>query len=377
MTKPPARNPGVQETGKREAPGQPSRPPPSTRIDGGFARRIIRWQKSRGRHDLPWQRNRNPYAIWVSEIMLQQTQVATVRPYYERFMKRFPTLERLGRAHPKTVLLHFAGLGYYARARNLHAAARILVREGRGVPSDFESLIALPGIGRSTAGAILALAYGAPYPILDGNVRRLFARFFEGRNPERSPEETMHLWNLAEKLLPRIEVAAYTQGLMDLGATVCRPRNPDCPLCPLERDCAFARTTPPPRTRTHREPVRERLIQLLWIECRGRFYLVERPARGIWGGLHCPPEIADGKDPGAWLEEAFHTRAATFTHLPRIEHSLTHLKLAIESDHAVLTHAPSASREFPGRWISRAQLATTPLPTPIARLLQWSLAHPG
>jgi len=351
---------------------------PSPDLAEGFSERVVRWQKRRGRHDLPWQRDRDPYAIWVSEVMLQQTQVSTVTPYYERFMKRFPTLDRLGRARQKTVLLHFAGLGYYARARHLHAAAQELTREGRGIPDDFQALIALPGIGRSTAGAILTLAFGAPYPILDGNVRRLFARLFEGRNPERSREETARLWALAGKLVPHVEVAAYTQGLMDLGATVCTPRIPDCPRCPFARDCRFARIQAclvrhPPR----RTPVRQRVMRLLIIEHQRRIYLVERPARGIWGGLHCPPEIGSGDDPAAWLEQQLHTRMATLTEMSPVMHSLTHLTLVIEPHHAVLVNPPSLSANLSGHWVSRARLSTAPLPAPIARLLQWPLIHSG
>ncbi|MHB1765541.1 MAG: A/G-specific adenine glycosylase [Gammaproteobacteria bacterium] len=349
---------------------------PFSGIPKDFAERVVRWQKRQGRHDLPWQCNRDPYAIWVSEIMLQQTQVATVRPYYERFMKRFPTLDRLGRARQKTVLLHFAGLGYYARARNLHAAARLLTRQGRGIPEDFHGLIALPGIGRSTAGAILTLAFETPYPILDGNVRRLFARFFDGRNPERSREETTRLWVLAERLVPRIQAAAYTQGLMDLGAMVCTRQKPDCPACPLARDCCFAKT-PPARPASRRVPVRERSMRLLMVEHRRQLYLIERPARGIWGGLHCLPEIGREEDPEAWLEKQFHARPEMLARLPSIQHQLTHMRLVIEPYHAVLAHKRTRPGNLPGHWVSRACLSREPLPAPIARLLQWPLVHSG
>lgn len=332
----------------------------------------MRWQKRHGRHNLPWQKSRDPYAIWVAEIMLQQTQVSTVIPYYERFMKRFPTLGHLGRARAKTVLLHFAGLGYYARARNLHQAARQLVREGRGIPDRFHELVALPGIGRSTAGAILAFACGAPYPILDGNVRRLFTRFFEGQNPIRSSEETRRLWTLAEELVPRDGVAAYTQGLMDLGASVCTPRVPHCEACPLEPDCRFTRVTPGPSARPnrHRRLPRRHLMRLLILEHQNRIYLVERPARGIWGGLHCPPEIDAGEDPTAWIATHLHASVATLTALPTVLHTLTHLELLIEPHRAILKHVPDTSSDLPGGWISRRKLARAPLPAPIARLLQ-------
>ncbi len=343
-----------------------SDPPPR------FPQQVIRWQKRQGRHDLPWQRDRDPYAIWISEIMLQQTQVKTVRPYYERFMNRFPTLERLGRARPKTVLLHFAGLGYYARARNLHAAARLLIRQGRGIPSDFQSLIALPGIGRSTAGAILALAFGLPYPILDGNVRRVFARFFEGRNPEHSREETRRFWNLAERLLPDTQAGAYTQGLMDLGAMLCTTRLPNCTICPLIQGCRFVKTRsrPNPRHPHPRAPLRTETIRVVLVEYRSRLYLVERPAHGIWGGLSCPPEIKRDEDPEEWLEKQFHVLAKILTALPPIHHGLTHRRLIILPHHAVLAHRPVSPAHLSGRWITRARLNAEPLPAPIARLLQ-------
>ena len=212
------------------------------RDDGGFARRIIEWQRESGRHDLPWQSSRDPYAIWVSEIMLQQTQVATVVRYYQRFLARFPDIGALARADLDAVLQLWSGLGYYSRARNLHAAAQQLAfRHDGQFPRDPQAIASLPGVGRSTAAAIAALAFGVRGAILDGNVKRVLCRAF-GIDADPGASATQRtLWALAEALLPVRDIEAYTQGLMDLGATVCVRSAPRCSLCPLRADCVAAR----------------------------------------------------------------------------------------------------------------------------------------
>src|SRR5882757_1049921 len=210
---------------------------------GLFTAALLRWFEVHGRHNLPWQQNPTPYRVWVSEVMLQQTQVAAVIPYYERFMARFPTVEMLAAADEDEVLHLWTGLGYYARARNLRACAQVLTaRHGGEFPKDIEAVTALPGIGRSTAGAILALSRGERYPILDGNVKRVLARYFgvEGSTAEKSVAD--RLWQLSDACTPDDLVDVYTQAIMDLGATVCTRRKPLCAYCPLSEDC-FARTT--------------------------------------------------------------------------------------------------------------------------------------
>ena len=215
----------------------PPIPPISAPATARFAQRLLRWYRAFGR-DLPWRNGSNPYAVWLSEVMLQQTQVATVIPYYLQFLSRFPTMAALAAAPLSEVLKMWEGLGYYARARNLHRAAReIVARHGGLIPSTFQALHALPGIGRSTAGAILTLAFGQRHPILDGNVRRVLCRYFCVEEPPRNRRTEALLWDYAERLLPQKETDRYTHALMDLGATLCLPSTPDCPRCPVRRDC--------------------------------------------------------------------------------------------------------------------------------------------
>src|SRR5690606_8097985 len=253
------------------------------RTDGvnDFARRLLAWFDRCGRHDLPWQRDRRPYAVWVSEIMLQQTQVATVIPYFERFVARFPDVEVLAEASLDDVLALWSGLGYYARARNLHRAAQLVVeRYGGDLPDSLDELMALPGIGRSTAGAILAQAHGVRAPILDGNVKRVLARHagIEGWPGEREVEQT--LWAIADERTPSERVADYTQAIMDLGAMLCTRRRPACTVCPVVEDCRACRLgiqerLPSPRPK--RERPRRRRMMLVVRDSQGRVLLERRP----------------------------------------------------------------------------------------------------
>jgi A/G-specific adenine glycosylase len=264
------------------------------RATDAFATRLLKWYDRHGRKALPWKRTRDAYAIWVSEIMLQQTQVATVIPYFERFLARFPDVAALARAPLDDVLHLWAGLGYYARARNLHRAAQRIVSEhGARFPRGFDAVAGLPGVGRSTAGAILAQAFGQRHPILDGNVKRVLVRFHAIDAPINTTATQDRLWALAERHTPRARVADYTQAIMDLGATVCRRAKPDCPQCPVCDDCAARRKKDPGRyphrvaRRAH--PVR-RVRMLLIRDDAGRVLLVRRPPTGVWGGLWGFPE---------------------------------------------------------------------------------------
>ena len=270
-------------------------------MSGDFGERLIVWHDRHGRKTLPWQTDPAPYRVWVSEIMLQQTQVTTVIPYYERFMERFPDVESLAGAEVDEVLHHWSGLGYYARGRNLHKAARLVRDEHAGsLPEDLESLIALPGIGRSTAGAILALSGGRRFPILDGNVKRVLSRHsgIAGWPGEREVEKS--LWCLAESLTPETNVAAYTQAIMDLGATLCVRSRPLCDACPVGSDC-YARASGEQALFPGKRPKKERPTRhtsmVLALRPDGSVLLERRPPAGVWGGLWGFPELPEGSGP--------------------------------------------------------------------------------
>ncbi len=260
-----------------------------------FSSALIQWGRKHGRTGLPWQIDPTPYRVWVSEIMLQQTQVATVIPYYERFMVRFPSVQALAQSEPDEVMHHWSGLGYYARGRNLHKAAKAIVEQFDGCfPTSYQEILALPGIGRSTAGAVLSLAMGQRYPILDGNVKRVFARFFAVDGwPGHLPVQK-RLWQLVEDCLPEHEVGLYHQSLMDLGATLCSRRQPTCAQCPLEAGCRAAAEGVPDRYPTSKpkkdKPVKQ-AVMLLLHNGQGQLLLEARPASGVWGGLWAFPEF--------------------------------------------------------------------------------------
>jgi A/G-specific adenine glycosylase len=303
-----------------------------------FADKLVAWQRRAGRHELPWQGTRDPYRVWLSEVMLQQTQVSAVIPYYERFLKRYPTVKSLARANQEEVLQLWSGLGYYARGRNLHAAARQIARNG--FPDDLASL---PGVGRSTAAAIAVFAFGRRAAILDGNARRVLARVFGVPEPG---------WDLAERELPEKDVAPYTQALMDLGATVC-VRRPDCARCPLKRSCVARREgrvaeLPAPRAK-RALPLR----RTTWLILRrnDEVLLERRPPRGIWGGLWCFPERP----------------ASRGRRLAPLEHGFTHFRLRIQP---VLRKVRKKGPAGPSlRWMPLGEAASAAVPTPVRRLL--------
>jgi A/G-specific adenine glycosylase len=341
-----------------------------------FASHIIRWQQRQGRHTLPWQASRDPYRIWLSEIMLQQTQVATVIPYFERFVARFPDLCSLAAAHQDEVLALWSGLGYYSRARNLHAAACTLVAQHAGIfPANPDAIAQLPGIGRSTAAAIAALAFGQSCAILDGNVKRVLARHggITGWPGDRKIE--IMLWQLAESHLPRTAIEAYTQGMMDLGALVCTRSQPACPACPVNTDCiAFTqhRTTELPTPRP-RKTLPERQVQMLLLLDRGELMLEKRPSRGVWGGLWSLPELAPETDPANHCLEHFGFTTQTQQAWPRFSHSFTHFRLHIQPVQMQL--APRRTT-LPGQiWLSPADALDAALPAPVRKLL--SRLEPG
>jgi A/G-specific adenine glycosylase len=300
-----------------------------------FADRLLEWFDRYGRKGLPWQENPTPYRVWVSEVMLQQTQVATVIPYFERFMARFPTVQALASAPLDEVLHLWTGLGYYARARNLHACAVVLVSQHSGeFPDDIEGMVQMPGIGRSTAGAILALSRGLKYPILDGNVKRVLARVFGIDGDPGSPAVLKVLWSRAEACTPDERIAAYTQGIMDLGATLCTRARPACTVCPMIGGCAAAREgrqAELPGAR-HRRARKARETILLIAETGqdiSRSVLLERrPSPGIWGGLWSPPQFDTESAALDWCRREIGDLESTQSLSP-IDHAFTHFDLRL------------------------------------------------
>jgi len=297
-----------------------------------FQQQLLAWHDQHGRKDLPWQQDPTPYRVWVSEIMLQQTQVNTVIPYYQRFMARFPDLATLAAASIDEVLHLWSGLGYYARGRNLHRAAHDIINENQGIfPDTLDALITLPGIGRSTAAAILALSRQQHHAILDGNVKRVLARYaaIEGWPGKTAVQN--QLWQLAEHYTPGKRVATYTQAIMDLGATICTRSRPDCGLCPVAKHCQAhtqqrVREFPYPKPRKTL-PVRQTRMLMLSNEA-GHILLQQRPPTGIWGGLWSLPEYPDGPDTdmGCWAQQFGGTITGTGT---AIRHSFSHFHLEI------------------------------------------------
>ena len=297
-----------------------------------FSSKIVAWQKQHGRHDLPWQGTRDPYAIWLAEVMLQQTQVATVIPYYLRFLARFPDVAALAAAPLDEVLRLWSGLGYYSRARNLHRAARVIAEERRGrFPRHYEAVADLPGIGRSTAGAIFALAFNQRHPILDGNVKRVLARCHAVSTPVNQRETEERLWQLAEKHTPRKRVADYTQAIMDLGATVCTRTKPRCTACPLRTACHACRLGTPqdyPVRATRRITPVKATRMLMIRDARGRVLLQRRPPAGLWGGLWGFPECANS-NARQWCHKILGINIHTESPWPTLRHSFSHFHLDI------------------------------------------------
>lgn len=340
----------------------------------GFASRVVGWQGKHGRHDLPWQNTRDPYRVWLSEIMLQQTQVVTVRDYFSRFVARFPDVQSLALASQDDVLGLWSGLGYYSRARNLHHCAQRIVEQHGGVfPRSALVLETLPGIGRSTAAAIASLCFGERVAILDANVKRVVTRVLGFDGDLSVASHVRALWDAATHLLPAqaatlTTMARYTQGMMDLGATVCLPRKPLCGSCPVRQDCVAAAAGDP-----ERYPVRTRKLkrssQSIWVlqaQCAdGAVWLGRRPTPGVWAGLHClalfdSEDALRGAVPEPWQ--------ATLQPLPAFTHVLTHKDLHL---HTWRLDLPDRSLEWAqGRWVNADEWPRLGLPAPMRKLLQ-------
>lgn len=339
-----------------------------------FSTRLIAWQRIHGRHDLPWQNTRDAYRIWLSEIMLQQTQVSTVIPYYARFLERFPSVTALADAPLDDVMALWAGLGYYSRARNLHRCAQAVAYEhGGAFPQTVDELAELPGIGRSTAAAVASFAFSARATILDGNVKRVLARVFgvEGFTGEKRVENA--LWTLAESLLPDAakpdEVTAYTQGLMDLGATLCVRGKPDCARCPFMTDCVAkveGRQRELPAARP-KKIVPTRKTWMLVLKDGDSVLLEKRPPTGIWGGLWSLPEAAD-ETALATLAQRF-GGAEPLQRLAPLTHTFTHFKLDIEPRIGVARGAPLEAMNVETVWAPLARIDAYGVPAPVRKLL--------
>jgi A/G-specific adenine glycosylase len=300
---------------------------------------LLRWFDRHGRKDLPWQKAVTPYRIWLSEIMLQQTQVTTVIPYYRKFLQRFPNLKSLAAADIDEVLSHWSGLGYYARARNLHKAAQLIVAQHGGrFPKDIDTITALPGIGRSTAGAILAFSFGQRHPILDGNVKRVLARVIALDQWPGSRDGEAALWQWSERLTPRHRIADYTQAIMDLGATVCTRSKPACDRCPMTSLCRAHRDNRvaelPVRKPTADKPKRSAIF-LMIRNPANEILLVRRPPAGIWGGLWCFPQVDQVDDAkcdsniARWASKRLGLVVETGQPWPGFVHHFSHYSLAV------------------------------------------------
>lgn len=347
----------------------------STTSASWFQNQILTWYRQHGRHDLPWKQSMNAYNVWVSEIMLQQTQVTTVIPYFSKFMKSFPTVTKLSQASMDAVLAHWAGLGYYARGRNLHKTATIIVEKFAGVfPDKVDELITLPGIGLSTAGAIVAQAFNQRATICDGNVKRVLSRFHcvSGSPTEKKVEST--LWDLANFYTPKKFVADYTQAIMDIGATICTRSSPNCHACPLQKRCqAFIENKQalfPEKKIAKVIPTRS-IFMLCALNTSAQLLLQQRPTKGIWGGLWSLPEFSSKALLNDFIRSELGIKSFTLSPLEQMKHSFTHYHLDMKP---MLLHAQTKmSKKLPTsfHWVKSDDMKQLGLPAPIKKIVKY------
>ena len=346
----------------------------TAKLDTAFADRVLAWFDQNGRHDLPWQKNRNLYRVWLAEVMLQQTQVATVIPYYQKFLAKFPDHNRLGQAPLDEVLKLWAGLGYYTRARNLHKAAVLIEQQHTGqFPEQFEDVLALPGIGRSTAGAILAQSLGQRHPVLDGNVKRVLSRYFEVEGWAGKKAVENNLWQKAEVCTPNYRLADYTQAMMDLGATVCTRSSPACEQCPLASDCLALKNqriselpTPKPKKQLPVKSVR----MLLLTNAEGKILLEKRPPTGIWGGLWSLPELALEDDVAQECTKHWGYTVDLYEDQTGLRHTFSHYHLDITPCRVSVIAASEVRESGQQHWYGANNYKECALAAPVAKILQ-------
>jgi A/G-specific adenine glycosylase len=341
-----------------------------------FSKAVLKWFDAHGRKHLPWQQNPTAYRVWVSEIMLQQTQVTAVIPYYQRFMLRFPTVNALANASLDEVLGLWAGLGYYARARNLHKTAQIITQNYSGeFPHSVDEIQNLPGIGRSTAGNIVSLAFGQCAPILDGNVKRVLARFFALEGWPGTPANLQQLWEWSEQLTPAKRTGEYNQAMMDIGATVCTRTQPQCDRCPVQKGCRAAiqnlqQMIPQPKPQKEK-PIRAQRLCLIINPHANTLLLQQRPPKGIWGGLWVYPEWLQNVTLSKWLQDAYQLNLIDQHPLPQFRHTFTHFHLDIEP---VAAFVKSRSQQqvdvVDHAWYKMESLNHVGLPAPIKKIYE-------
>ena len=341
--------------------------------DTPFSQAVLNWFDIHGRKHLPWQQDITPYKVWVSEIMLQQTQVATVIPYFERFMQRFPTVQDLAKAEQDEVLHLWTGLGYYARARNLHACAKKVSADYQGkFPHSVEQLTELPGIGRSTAGAIASISMGINAAILDGNVKRVLCRFYAVEGWPGTTKTQKELWTIAERLTPNERCNDYTQAMMDMGATLCTRSKPQCGVCPLESDC-LARQLGTQKDFPNSKPKKakpEKFTQLIMLQDpEGHLLLEQRPQQGIWGGLWSFPELAKDEDPLSRCQALYGDKAIQAESWPEFRHTFSHYHLHITPVLIQLSQRPANIGERALHWYNPQQPSNLGLAAPVKELL--------
>jgi A/G-specific adenine glycosylase len=339
-----------------------------------FSQRLLAWFDRHGRHDLPWQQQTTPYRVWVSEVMLQQTQVATVIPYYQRFMARFADLYALADGEEDEVLALWSGLGYYSRARNLHQAARLIRDEHDGqFPQTLDQVVALPGIGRSTAGAILSIASGQHHPILDGNVKRVLSRFHAVDGWPGKREVEQRLWALATEHTPQQRCANYTQAIMDLGATLCSRSKPDCNNCPMGRDCEAhlqGRVGEFPGKKPRKALPTKQVVMPVLLNGRGEVLLEKRPPSGIWGGLWSLPECNGEAEFADWCG-LVGADTTTLNTLKPFKHTFSHYHLIIQPRRIELQGVGNRVSDGGAMaWQPLSKLEQLGLPAPVRRILE-------
>jgi A/G-specific adenine glycosylase len=337
-----------------------------------FQQRILSWFAVHGRHDLPWQQEISPYRVWLSETMLQQTQVSSVIPYFKRFIGQFPTLQSLAEAELDTVLQFWSGLGYYARARNLHKTAQLIWATGGKFPDTLAELMALPGIGRSTAGAILSIACGQSQPILDGNVKRVLARFHAISGWTGNTKVAEELWSISQRYTPLVDTAAYTQAMMDMGATLCTRSKPKCDICPLASDCQAlvlnrVKHYPEPKPRKHL-PTKQSYFLILQ-NTQHEILMEKRPPIGIWGGLWSLPEFTELAEVSTWCAQQ-NLVYKQLNCLEKQNHSFSHYHLEYIPVVVKIINPINNVMEVNSRlWYKAEEIKNLGLPSPIKRLL--------